>query len=67
MLRGLAFVVPQAVPVENPGDSVRRERSWRKVLFWSNAANNGLHAFKSTCQAPWAKDISSDEGQPVGG
>ena len=30
-------------------------------------AGDGLQAIKSTCKAPWGKDISSDEGQPVGG
>ncbi len=37
-----------------------------RVLFWSDAANDGLHAVKSTCQAPCGKDIFSDKGQSVG-
>ena len=34
--------------------------------MWSDAADDGLHVVKSTCHAPRGKDISSDEGQPVG-
>ncbi len=51
---------------ENIGDPDGHERSRREVLFRSDATQDNLHTVKSAGQAPWGKDIASDEGQPVG-